>query len=156
MMEHLARITASEMAGVAWRSLIGSRHRSRRERRRIVYDRPPNGEAAVVLPGARSGEPLASSRVFQKPDLLNRINLICPVQSRSQKYSVSPRPQINFRISDVHPTEGRIMIVTFAGMDAVDAAALARKGIAGWASARERSTGAQTNDAEADGEVVWS
>ena len=40
--------------------------------------------------------------------------------------------------------------------DAMDAAALARDGIAGRVLARERSPGAQTNGANADGEVVWS
>ena len=54
------------------------------------------------------------------------------------------------------PTEGRIAIVTDAGWDAVDAAALARNGIAGRFQNRERSSGAQTNGANADGEVVWS
>jgi hypothetical protein len=56
-----------------------------------------------------------------------------------------------------HPTprEGRIMIVTYAGRDAVDAAVPARKVIAGRVS-RERSECAQTNGTEAYGEVVWS
>jgi hypothetical protein len=47
------------------------------------------------------------------------------------------------------------MIVTYAGRDAVDAAVPARMVIAGRVS-RERSECAQTNGAEADGEVVWS
>jgi hypothetical protein len=47
------------------------------------------------------------------------------------------------------------MIVTYAGRDAVDAAAPARRVIAGRVS-RERSDCAQTNGTEADGEVVWS
>jgi hypothetical protein len=47
------------------------------------------------------------------------------------------------------------MIVTYAGRDAVDAAAPARSAIAGRVS-RERSDCAQTNGAIADGEVVWS
>jgi hypothetical protein len=52
-------------------------------------------------------------------------------------------------------SEGRIAIVTDAGWDVVDAAALARKVIAGRASARERTTGAQTNGANAYGKTVW-
>ena len=50
------------------------------------------------------------------------------------------------------------MIVTDAGWDAVDAAASSeqRGGRAGLTRACERSNGALTNDAEADGEVVWS
>jgi hypothetical protein len=47
------------------------------------------------------------------------------------------------------------MIVTYAGRDAVDAAAPARMVIAGRVS-RERSDRVQTNGTEADGEVVWS
>ena len=46
--------------------------------------------------------------------------------------------QISFIILAVHPLEGRIAIVTDAGLDAMDAAALL------------------TNSAKADGEVVWS
>ena len=50
------------------------------------------------------------------------------------------------------------MIVTDAGRDAVDAAALGvkRDGRAGWRKARERSNGELTNDVVAYGEVVWS
>ncbi len=49
------------------------------------------------------------------------------------------------------------MIVTDAGRDAVDAAALARDGIAGQVGeACERSPGEQTNGADADGKIVWS
>jgi len=73
-----------------------------------------------------------------KRDLLRRINLIPPVQSRSQKYSVSCLTQIKSTFTLSRPTEGRLAIVTNAGRDAVDAAA------------------PLTNGAEADGEVVWS
>jgi hypothetical protein len=68
-----------------------------------------------------------------------------PVQPLSQKYFCFPEPQITF-ISVAIPahTEGRLMIVTAAGRDAMDAAA------SGARIAR------QTNDAFADGEVVWS
>ena len=50
------------------------------------------------------------------------------------------------------------MIVTDAGWDAVDAAALGARWNrrAGWRKARERSPGEQTNDADADGKIVWS
>ena len=50
------------------------------------------------------------------------------------------------------------MIVTDAGRDAVDAAALGeqRDCRAGWRKACERSNGALTNDVAAYGEVVWS
>ena len=50
------------------------------------------------------------------------------------------------------------MIVTNAGRDAVDATVSARKWSrrAGLLSDCERSSGTQTNDVVADGEVVWS
>ncbi len=49
------------------------------------------------------------------------------------------------------------MIVTDAGWNAVDAAALARDGIAGQVDeACERSPGEQTNSTDADGKIVWS
>ena len=50
------------------------------------------------------------------------------------------------------------MIVTDAGWNAVDAAALgAQRGCrAGWRKACERSNGELTNDVAAYGEVVWS
>jgi hypothetical protein len=59
-----------------------------------------------------------------KTNLLSRINLICPVQSHVKKYSASHLTQIKSISITVHPTEGRIAIVTDAGLDAVDAAAL--------------------------------
>jgi len=50
------------------------------------------------------------------------------------------------------------MIVTDAGRDAVDAAALGvkRDGRAGWRKACERSPSERTRDVAAYGEVVWS
>jgi len=49
------------------------------------------------------------------------------------------------------------MIVTDAGWNAVDAAALAREGTAGQVDeACERSPGEQTNGTEAYGKIVWS
>jgi hypothetical protein len=56
--------------------------------------------------------------------LLNRINLIWPVQPHQQKYSPSRLTQISSVVALSRPTEGRIAIVTYAGRDAVDAAAL--------------------------------
>src|SRR5258708_11884515 len=65
------------------------------------------------------------------------------VQSHLQKYFTSPVGQI-ISTNSRHPTppEGRIMIVTDAGRDAVDAAAFCarRDGRAGWRKACERST----------------
>jgi hypothetical protein len=47
------------------------------------------------------------------------------------------------------------MIVTNAGWDAVDAAASARKVIAGRSQIRERFTARRTNGADAYGKSVW-
>jgi hypothetical protein len=64
-----------------------------------------------------------------------------------------PSGKSPLRIRPSRPQEGRLAIVT----DAVDAAASARsRGCRAVPWARERSTGAQTNDVVADGEVVWS
>jgi hypothetical protein len=77
------------------------------------------------------------------------------VQPRAQKYFASAVAKISSIALPSHSTEGRFMIVTNAGWDVVDAAASARKGVAGRVS-RERAAGEQTNGADADGEVVWS
>ena len=47
-----------------------------------------------------------------------------PVHPLREKYSAFPKPQISSKTLAIHPTEGRIAIVTDAGLDAVDAAAL--------------------------------
>lgn len=58
-------------------------------------------------------------------NFLNPFNVICPVQPSPKKYSPSLLTQITGLYVPVSPhTEGRIMIVTNAGWDAVDAAAL--------------------------------
>jgi hypothetical protein len=71
--------------------------------------------------------------------LLNRIRLFLPVQSLSQKYSGFPKPQITFITPPSTPLEGRIAIVTDAGLEAMDAG------------------GASDESALlADGKIVWS
>jgi hypothetical protein len=71
--------------------------------------------------------------------------------------SVPTHPKSDLELSHPTPQEGRIMIVTDAGWNAVDAAALARDGIAGRVDeACERSPGEQTNGADAYGKIVWS
>jgi hypothetical protein len=71
--------------------------------------------------------------------------------------SVPTHPKSDLELSHPTPQEGRIMIVTDAGRDAVDAAALARDGIAGQVDeACERSPGEQTNNTDAYGKIVWS
>ena len=92
-----------------------------------------------------------------KSNLLNRFNLIWVVQSSSQIYSASPSPQISGYFRAVSSRqEGRIAIVTNARRDAVDAAALARKVVAGRDQTRERCTARKTNGAVAYGKTVWS
>jgi hypothetical protein len=62
-----------------------------------------------------------------------------PVQPSFEKFCASRFTQINSITAAVHPTEGRIAIVTNAGLDAMDAG------------------GAADESAFlADGEVVWS
>ena|ERR1700730_15759559 len=72
--------------------------------------------------------------------------------------SLNPSGKSPLQTRPSHPKEGRVAIVTNARWDAVDARASgAHRAIAGQADkAFERSTGAQTNDANAYGEVVWS
>jgi hypothetical protein len=80
------------------------------------------------------------------------------VESPLQKYFASPVGQI-ISTDSRHPTppEGRIMIVTDAGWDAVDAAAFcARWGCRASRKACERSQSERTRDVVAYGEVVWS
>ena len=88
--------------------------------------------------------------------LLNQFNLMLAVQSCLQKYFRSRLSQIKSITRAVSSQQGRIAIVTDAGWDAVDAAALGAHVMAGRASARERSNGVLTNDADADGKAVWS
>src|SRR5258708_4370988 len=82
----------------------------------------------------------AAVRLLQKTDLLSRFNVICPVQSPCEKYSYFRAPQISSRNRVISsPTRGVSRSSRTLGWDAVDAAALARKGIAGQAQACERS-----------------
>jgi hypothetical protein len=73
-----------------------------------------------------------------KTNLLSRINLICPVQSRWQKYFCFSEMQIRLDDAPSHPERGALRNVINAGRDAVDADA------------------PLTKAPEADGEVVWS
>ena len=69
----------------------------------------------------------------------------------------SRRANQNYNWRRPGPKEGRIMIVTYAGWDAVDAAASGAIVVAGrvlWT--RERRDGALGDGAEAYGEIVWS
>jgi hypothetical protein len=74
-----------------------------------------------------------------KSNFLSRIKLFLPVQSLQKKYSGFPKSQISLYPPPSTPLEGRIAIVTNAGLDAV---------AAGGASDESALL--------ADGEVVWS
>jgi hypothetical protein len=75
----------------------------------------------------------------QKTDLSRRIKPILPVQSHPKKYSDFPKPQITLYPPPSTPHEGRIAIVTDAGLDAMAA------------------SGASDESAfPADGKIVWS
>jgi hypothetical protein len=83
---------------------------------------------------------LRALRVLRlKSNFLSRINVIWPVQSRLKKYSGFPKPQISLYPQPSTPLEGRIAIVTNAGLDAV---------AAGGASDESALL--------ADGKIVWS
>jgi hypothetical protein len=56
-----------------------------------------------------------------KSNFSNRIKLFLPVQSHTKKYSDFPKPQITLYPQPSTPHEGRIAIVTDAGLDAMDA-----------------------------------
>jgi hypothetical protein len=74
-----------------------------------------------------------------KIHFLNRIKLILPVQPCSKKDSDFPKSQITLYPPPSTPLEGRIAIVTDAGLDAMDA------------------SGASDESALlADGKIVWS
>ena len=80
-----------------------------------------------------------------RADFSRPINVICPVQPWSQKYSVfcfTQNTSIFLAVSS--PKRGRIAIVTNAGWDAVDATVLGAR------TARRRTA------PDADGKAVWS
>ena len=78
-------------------------------------------------------------------DLRRNFKVIWVVQSLSQKYFAFAVGQISGLTPPVSPEERRIMIVTNAGWDVVDAAASARKCSQG--GFRERVTARRTNGA---------
>jgi len=63
----------------------------------------------------------ASAALHVKSNFLSRIKLFLPVQSPLKKYSGFPKPQITLYPPPSTPLEGRIAIVTDAGLDAMDA-----------------------------------
>jgi hypothetical protein len=79
------------------------------------------------------------SELRVKSNFLNRINVIWAVQSRLKKYSDFQKSQISLYPQPSTPLEGRIAIVTDAGLDAVDASGASDESVL-----------------LTDGEVVWS
>jgi hypothetical protein len=73
-----------------------------------------------------------------KPPFTGRLRQNNP----SGKFLLAPSGKSLLQLRPSHPARGALAIVTNVGRDAVDAAASARKAIAGRVS-RERSTGAQ-------------
>jgi hypothetical protein len=74
-----------------------------------------------------------------KSNFFNRIKLFLPVQSLAKKYSGFPKPQITLDPPPSTPHEGRIAIVTDAGLDAVAASGASDESVL-----------------LADGKIVWS
>jgi hypothetical protein len=88
---------------------------------------------------ASSGFPRGLPDLRLESNFPSQINVICPVQSHSKKYSGFPKSQISLYVRPSTPLEGRIAIVTDAGLDAVAA------------------SGASDESALlADGKIVWS
>jgi hypothetical protein len=67
----------------------------------------------------------------------------CDKITRRANFRLTRRANHSYKIACLTRQEGRIAIVTNAGWDAVDAAASARRVIAGRAKTRERVNGAQ-------------
>src|SRR5216683_1666927 len=114
-----------------------------------------SGTHATPAPDCASLHP-GYSRVICPSGCLSR-GLSSLISDFPKNISVPTPPKSHLELSHPTPQEGRIMIVTDAGRGAVDAAALARDGVAGRVDeACERHLSEQTNDADADGKIVWS
>ena len=115
---------------------------------------------AATPPAKPRGGEVAAPDLQQSANLLSRINVIWVVQSPHEKYFACAVGQItSTSFSHPVPQEGRWPSSRTLGRDAVDAiASCAPMAVAGRIPMdfRERSAGAQTNGAEADGKTVWS
>jgi hypothetical protein len=84
------------------------------------------------------------ARLRQRGNLLNRLNVICPVQPRLRKYSCFHVTRLESISPAVQSHRGALAIVIDAGLDAVDAGAFGVKRDGGAGSGlsqvRERST----------------
>ena len=110
---------------------------SRLRKPRVAYParaaRWPGGLIRVA------GLPARPADLRVKSNFSNRIKLFLPVQSLPKKYSGFPKPQISFITPPSTPLEGRIAIVTDAGLDAMDASGASDESVL-----------------RADGKIVWS
>jgi hypothetical protein len=84
-------------------------------------------------------QPPVPSNLRVKSNFPSRIKPILPVQSPLKKYSDFPKAQITLSPQPSTPLEGRIAIVTDAGLDAMAASGASDESVL-----------------LADGEVVWS
>jgi hypothetical protein len=83
---------------------------------------PPNSNIGTVSQDARRLSRGHWIDVRRKSNLSWRINVICAVQSRLQRYSASRSPQIKPTTLAIPPFhKGRFAIVTNVARDAVDA-----------------------------------
>jgi hypothetical protein len=98
----------------------------------------------------------AENLVFNPEKILLCLQAVstCPALA-AKTFPFPPHPKHFYTPGHPVPHEGRIAVVTDVGRDVVDASALSARGIAGRVS-REQLRSAQTRDATADGEVVWS
>jgi hypothetical protein len=69
----------------------------------------------TAAPGDDSSVLPEQIRLRLKSNFLNRIKVIWGVQSLSKKYFCFSELQIRLYSSPSHPTEGRVMIVAYAG-----------------------------------------
>jgi len=82
---------------------------------------PPQPSPASAGEGAHRRWRTTDARLRTPDGQISREFLLHPVQSRLQKYFRSRLSQITSYRQPSRPTEGRIMIVAYAGRDAVDA-----------------------------------
>jgi hypothetical protein len=105
----------------------------------VTCSQSPRRAPAHWLDPGCCGPPSVPADLRVKSNFSSRIKLFLLVQSALEKYSDFPKPQISFITPPSTPLEGRIAIVTDAGLDAMDAS-----------GAKDESV------LLADGEVVWS
>jgi hypothetical protein len=90
-------------------------------------------------------QPISSMRL--ETNFPSNSNVICPVHPHAKNNPFLPPAKSLQKSSLSHPHEGRLEIVTNAGWDAVDAAALGAIGDRRAGFACERCVSARTNDA---------